>query len=74
MKILRTEINNCRDCPHYDHTGAWTPGGAMSICRKTKSSQNKYGKRELPVTAVIGRHGNPTRAYTGKIPDWCPLP
>lgn len=27
-------IKECFGCPHWDHSGAFTPGGAKPLCRK----------------------------------------
>ena len=62
-KIIITKVNSCSDCPHIDHTGAFTPGGAKYCCRHSgiarSLKQNKYGVALLPDTETI--------------PRWCPL-
>ena len=64
-------INNCDQCPHLSHSGAFTPGGAKPICgnrdacgkRKQNFDQFHWGQRILEKNSC------------GKliIPKWCPL-
>ena len=64
-------INSCRDCPHKDHSGRYTEGGAWPVCSHHDVcytiKDTSWKQRKLPVD------GNKTRVYTGEIPDWCPL-
>lgn len=52
-------IETCYDCPHDDHTGGFTPGGADSCC----------GHDDI-VDKYDGMH---TKSNDGVIPNWCPL-
>ena len=68
-------LRNCFDCSHVDHSGAFTPGGAKTICGhpdayrwatkdkqvNRKDKDDKYHWRHR----VIKDHK--------KIPGWCPL-
>jgi hypothetical protein len=62
MKIT-IEINKCYECKHSDHSGAFTKGGAIPLCRHEDVSgeHNRYHGRERK------------RNSDGKIPGWCPL-
>ena len=62
MKVITTIIKTCADCPHRDHTGAFTKGGAKWCCGHDETCRTRgYDcfKR------VIKNHD--------KIPGWCPL-
>ena len=57
--------NNCDGCPYRTHSGAFTPGGAQSICGHDDSPKTgKYEKYHWK-NRVVGS-GNPS-------PKWCPL-
>ena len=93
MKQIITNIETCRGCPHYDHSGGFTRGGALPICRAIAGMGQRVEVPPmfdeavftlpnahcsvLPFTSgVADGLGGPRqyRAYTGEIPDWCPLP
>lgn len=62
-------INSCDECPRMDHSGRFTPGGAYPICRHSevlRTKGNHWKHRILPYYMS-------NRAYTGDIPEWCPL-
>lgn len=65
----RILVNNCFECPHYAHSGAFTEGGALPLCGKLSSPNYRYGRKELPNT--VDDTGK--RTFGGKIPNWCPL-
>lgn len=85
MKQYIVNVENCWQCPHSDHSGRFTDGGAIPLCRGIagKGEQAGGGRNGhvwpdeyasvLPFEAVIER-GRPVRRGTGVIPDWCPLP
>jgi len=87
MKHYIVNIENCGQCPHSDHSGAFTQGGAIPLCRGIgdmgqrvagvarggKDWPNRYAS-VLPFDATVDRRGNPTRRGTGEMPEWCPLP
>ena len=60
-------INNCEDCRHKDHSGAYTIGGAKPICGhddacvKRKATFDKYDWNQRIIEDL------------NKIPNWCPL-
>ena len=72
-------IENCGCCPEYDHSGAFTRGGAFPLCSKTRAPESQQKKykwycRILPFKVVWSEvWGKEIRQYTGKIPGWCPL-
>ena len=74
------KIESCFDCPSYDHSGGFTPGGSFPLCRRVDQPRDsrpmtyKGTSRVLPWEAAINeRTGAPTRSHTGAIPVWCPL-
>jgi len=79
MKYV-TEIKSCEQCHHYDHSGAFTPGGAQPVCGHDKTVSKRgtdWAKRVIPHTRTIltnpegwERHG---RVELKGIPRWCPL-
>jgi hypothetical protein len=64
-------INNCFECPKYNHSGAFTQGGAIPLCGAMRDRNAKYGRRELPFKFD---ENTGKRTYDGVIPKWCPLP
>lgn len=58
-------IENCGECPHKGHKGAFGRVAYVPRCGKT-------GK-DLPYTKVVGATDSIHAQYTGVIPDWCPL-
>ena len=56
-------IKNCEQCPKGSHSGAFTDGGAIPLCKHEKFYREKVKDR------YIGRE----RPRCGSIPDWCPL-
>lgn len=74
MKTYTQQVSNCSECPHWDHSGGFTQGGSIPLCR----AGNK--RRELPFAWVGGtvdqatgqRHGQ-KRQHANVIPMWCPL-
>jgi hypothetical protein len=82
-KIL---IRNCGQCQHRDHSGSYTQGGAIPLCRaiggkgRVVSGVARGGgnwpdkfSSVLPFEAVLTASGRPCRRATNVIPDWCPL-
>ena len=81
MSDRKIVIKTCSQCPHKDHSGHFTPGGAYPLCRAAKLPLGdrypdyKGTCRVLPYTSgerVISRAAY--RQPTYEIPDWCPLP
>lgn len=71
MVTGRVVINKCTDCRHWDHSGAFTPGGAKPVCGHSDSIPSKRVAREK---GIGNRHHWKHRVIEGDdIPDWCPL-
>ena len=75
-------IKSCQSCPHCDHSGAFTIGGAWPVCHGPEvvdwgtmdinyNDPDANTKWSPPILPVITKH---CRSYNGKIPEWCPLP
>lgn len=41
---ITTTINTCTDCRHLDHSGAFTPGGALPVCRHHNACYGSHAK------------------------------
>ena len=75
-KHRKIVIENCGQCPHMDHSGHFTPGGAYPLCSATKAppGQRKFAMRILPWEVGPDEPTQvPTRVFSYVIPDWCPL-
>ncbi|KKN60232.1 hypothetical protein LCGC14_0534310 [marine sediment metagenome] len=75
MKYVTT-IKNCYECRYYDHSGAFTPGGAQPVCGhpdKTRGKGTHWETRVIPHVMVKGSHSTQNRAELTEIPGWCPL-
>lgn len=76
MKAIK--LVSCALCPHKDHSGNFTPGGAYPVCNLMERDRtdtrhvNYHGNRRVLLYVYAGPHG--LRHPTYKIPDWCPLP
>jgi len=75
MRIIVTKVKNCSECPHVDHSGAFTPGGAYPLCDKSAAPPEQAGKhsykggrRIIPFSTK-----NNERMIKKGIPKWCPL-
>jgi len=75
------EIKNCSRCPHRDHSGAYTQGGAWPVCHGPNvvdwasidvdyNDPKANEKWSPPILPVENRF---TRTPTDIIPTWCPL-
>jgi len=76
MKTIVTTINTCNDCPHKQHTGAFTHGGSKPCCDHPKIIEAKgYDcfKRIIPYKKVFSDVAGRDLACVKRIPDWCPL-
>jgi hypothetical protein len=61
-RVITKDIAACSGCPHRDHTGAFTPGGAKPCCRHEETCRTKgYDCFKRVIKNV------------NKIPKWCPL-
>lgn len=57
-------FHSCHNCPHVDHSGAFTVGGAKTICGHNETCKKRgyeWYKRTI-------------KSMKGKFPSWCPLP
>ena len=76
---ITVNINKCLDCRHTDHSGAFTPGGAISICQHEGAPKrgevpgvkdfNDVTTKEIALAIFGPRRLNKDNS----IPDWCPL-
>jgi hypothetical protein len=79
MKQIITNIHKCIDCPYYDHSGAFTPGGAISICQHNEAPY--FGTLSGLVNFLDIKKKERAEIVFGprklnddmSIPDWCPL-
>lgn len=62
MKHIHIIIKSCSDCQYLDHSGAFTEGGAKSICNNYYALSKEYQ-----------RHWKYRIVDTNKLPSWCPL-
>ena len=63
------EINTCHRCPHADHSGAFTPGGAKPVCNHD-AVLRRVQESGVP-DYYHWRHR--IRPNGGRVPRWCPL-
>ena len=68
MEVTIT-ISTCSQCRHFDHSGAFTKGGAQWICGHIKwiNATKNFNWKLRVITPQ-----NPTESPT-EIPMWCPL-
>ena len=66
MTARKIVIQDCGECPHSDHKGAFGKVSRIPVCRKAD--------RELPWTPSVGNRGRVSAKREPGIPDWCPLP
>ena len=74
-KMKYIEVKTCYDCPHSDHTGAFTKGGSKPCCNHdeiVRTKGNDCFDRVIPYKTDYDRM-IPAR-IPKKIPEWCPLP
>ena len=65
MSGKKLVIQNCGECPHKDHKGAFAKISRVPVCRKTD--------KELPYAISIGPSGNLSAIPTNVIPANCTL-
>ena len=70
MKIT-IEIDNCQGCKHLDHTGAFTPNGALAQCHHPKADKNFCMKDHTGRDK--DKNWNIAKAGFTEIPEKCPL-
>jgi hypothetical protein len=69
MQVV-VNIKDCSDCCHLGHSGAFTPGGAKSVCG------HDYAVDHCPNKNAKGKdrwHWKYRVLNPEKTPDWCPL-
>lgn len=76
--IVKVHIQNCSDCRHKDHSGAFTLGGSIDICRHPNSPKNGYVRgvrnfNDITKENVRKIFGPKEINLRGEIPEWCPL-
>lgn len=87
MKFIK-EIKDCSDCPHRDHSGAFTPGGARPLCGHRDACNIKRASRKELKEKYPSHHKEQMKENwkdwgwhwihrvldkTKDIPEWCPL-
>ena len=65
-------INNCHECPHNDHTGAFTINGSLDCCRHSDSPKNFRMSDHTGLKKDCNRYIAKLNV-DASIPDWCPL-
>lgn len=65
---IKIEIKNCLQCHHIDHSGAFTPGGAKTICGHSNACDTFKDRKDQ----YHWRH-RIIKDPENKIPAWCPL-
>lgn len=71
MEIIVT-INSCKDCRHLDHSGAFTPGGAKSICGHNKAVDTMTKESKF-INEEDRHHWRHRQIDIKTIPENCPL-
>ena len=74
-KMKYIKIKTCDDCPHSDHTGAFTKGGAKPCCNHdevVRTKGNDCFNRVIEYKTDYDRV--PPARVPKRIPEWCPLP
>ncbi len=81
MKQIIIDIKKCTPCPHLDHTGTFTKGGAKPCCNHPEILKLKgmdCFERVIPNKLVKSFPLDPESIVgywkVKKIPKWCPLP
>lgn len=70
------EIDECAECQHSSHSGAFTPGGAINICnhpyapRPEVEGVNDW--EDITTKEVAEKVFKPIEIHK-EIPEWCPL-
>jgi len=74
---LTNRNNSCDNCPHRDHSGAFTPGGAQATCSHSDACKDRC---EIPEQhRYDGKRRDKHHWYNRRIgngnpsPNWCPL-
>ena len=68
-------IESCKKCPHIDHSGNFTLGGAKPMCGEGSAVNPKENRPFLKYRTMYNDlTDRPYRVLKGPIPSWCPLP
>ncbi len=74
---IKINIRNCVECKYRDHSGAFTPGGAIYICRhKYAPKGDETGVKnwkDITTPEIARRVFGPREINFKEIPEWCPL-
>lgn len=75
---ISVRINSCLDCRHRDHSGAFTPGGAIPICQHPHHPKNAEVPgvcdfNDVKTKEIAQKIFAPRTLEKGVIPSWCPL-
>lgn len=56
---VQVTINTCKDCRHLDHSGAFTPGGALPVCGHNDACYGSHAvvKPGASVHSVLTENG-----------------
>jgi len=63
-------IDSCDTCPHLDHSGSFTPGGAKPICGHHDAAYGRPGVKPEDWQKRRLKKGPDGKLI---IPEWCPL-
>lgn len=72
-KKIVINIKNCNDCPHVDHSGGFTPGGAKDTCGNGNTCMVRANIHTDEPYHWIHRVLKEDKNGKLIIPDWCPL-
>lgn len=82
------KITKCRQCRHIDHSGAFTKGGARTICGHSDACKVRRSKHALKdeyrsyYTEMVKDRWSSWKYHwfhrildnpDYEVPDWCPL-
>lgn len=59
------KIENCTQCPSFDHRGAFGDIAYIPVCRSVNLN--------LTYSVSSSNNGRKIATPTGAIPEWCPL-
>lgn len=76
---ISVSINKCSDCRHEDHSGSFTPGGAIHICGHNNRPKMAYVPEvkdfnDVTTPEIAERVWSRVKLNDDmSIPRWCPL-
>lgn len=76
-RMYQVPVMTCHNCPHADHSGAFTPGGAKYLCRNRETEGKDWPDKDARIRNKLADdypYFARIRPADGIIPDWCPLP